>query len=271
MAQPFDDRAQRLTSDAFPVAETIATEGSRYGSFAVSDTGTLVYARGPSNASAHLAWYDRTGKMLGTIGDAGDYLHFALSPDERRVAVSLLTGSPANRDVWVIDVARGVGSRLTFDPADEAFPVWSPDSARIVYQSVSAGKTGLRIKSADGSGTDEPLLSLAPTSVPFTDDWSADGRFIVYGAPPNVGTGAMDLWILPMSGDHKPFPIVQAPGLQNRAVISPDSRWLAYTSDESGTPQVTFSRLPFREGASRSRRTAAHNPSGDATARNFFF
>ena len=93
MAQPFDHRARHLTNDAFPVAETIATEGSRYAAFAVSATGTLVYAQGPSNASSHLTWFDRTGKMLGTVGDAGDYVQLALSPDERRVAAS------RNRDV----------------------------------------------------------------------------------------------------------------------------------------------------------------------------
>ena len=85
---------------------------------------------------------------------------------------------------------------------------------------------------------DEPLLNTTSTGVAFTDDWSADGRFIVYGAPPNDGTGALDVWMLPLTGDRKPVPIVQGPGIQSRAVISPDSRWLAYTSDESGTPQI---------------------------------
>ena len=243
MAQPFDTRTRRLTADAFPVAETVAGEGSRYGSFSVSESGTLVFARGAASTSARLVWFDRSGRMLGAIGEAGAYQHFALSPNQRRVAASMLTGLPANRDIWIVDLERGVSSRLTFDAAEESNPLWSPDNKRIAFLSGGADRSGIRVKSASGIGPDEPLLTTSPSNPAFLDDWSADGRFLVYDTPTNGGA-AMDLWALPLTGERKPIPIVQGPGVQNRAVISPDNRWIAYTSDESGTPQVYVQSFP---------------------------
>jgi Tol biopolymer transport system component len=270
MAQPFDTRTRRLTADAFPVAETVAGEGSRYGSFSVSESGTLVFARGAASTSARLVWFDRSGRMLGAIGEAGAYQHFALSPDQRRVAASMLTGLPANRDIWIIDLERGVSSRLTFDAAEESNPLWSPDNKRIAFLSGGADRSGIRVKSASGIGPDEPLLTTSPSNPAFLDDWSADGRFLVYDTPTN-GTAGMDLWVLPLTGERKPIPIVQGPGVQNRAVISPDNRWIAYTSDESGTPQVYVQSFPVPAARYAVSKSGGAQPQWRGDGKEIFF
>ena len=140
MAQPFDPDARQPTGDAFPLAEHVSREGSRYVGASVSENGTLVYARDGSLATTQLTWFDRAGRALGTLGEAAPYINLALSPDERRVAVALGTGSPENRDIWIIDIARNVRSRLTFDPGTDASPVWSPDGTRIAFEGQRSGK-----------------------------------------------------------------------------------------------------------------------------------
>jgi hypothetical protein len=104
LAQPFDLDTRQLKGDAFPLAEQVSPEGTRYVGASVSANGTLVYAHGDSPAAQRLTWFDRTGRILGTLGEAGSYVNLALSPDERRVAVTMATGSPANLDIWIIDM-----------------------------------------------------------------------------------------------------------------------------------------------------------------------
>jgi WD40-like Beta Propeller Repeat len=134
MAQRSDPDVRQFTGDPFPVAEDVGRSGSRYASFSVSPSGTLVYAHGVPGASV-LQWFDRSGRVLGQAGEPANYRHVSLSPDERRVAASIGTGLPINVDIWTIDVARNVTSRLTFDPARENTPVWSPDSLRVLFSS----------------------------------------------------------------------------------------------------------------------------------------
>ncbi len=135
MAQAFDLDTRQLRGDAFPLAQRVAREGSRYVGASVSENGTLVYGQAGADIASQLTWFDRTGQMVGTLGDAAAYAGLALSPDERRVAVTLGTGTPENVDIWVIDIARNIRSRLTVDSGRDVSPVWSPDGTRIAFQS----------------------------------------------------------------------------------------------------------------------------------------
>jgi eukaryotic-like serine/threonine-protein kinase len=268
MAQPFDVGSHRLASDAFPVAERVAAEGSRYGSFSVSESGVLGYVHGAITGSAQLTWLDRTGKTLGTLGDPGTYMSVALSPDERRVAVGVMGGTPRNADIWTIDVGRGISSRLTFDPANEGFAVWSPDSARVAFDRASS-EPSLRAKLASGTVTDEPLLTLAKEATsPLLDDWSSDGRFIAYDI--NMGSG-LEVWILPLAGDRKPFPVVQGPRSHNRAAFAPDAHWIAYCSDESGLSQVYVQPFPATGGRFQVSKEGGIQPLWRGDGKELFF
>jgi hypothetical protein len=145
----------RFTGDAFPVVEHVGIDGSRYASFAVSNIGVLVSARGLERPTTQLTWVDRTGRQLGTIGDAAAYQSLALSSNEQRVAVAFATGTPENLDIWLLDVASGAQTRLTFEAASDNAPLWSPDDSRIVFQSTGEdfrhfarnGSTGPRTRS----------------------------------------------------------------------------------------------------------------------------
>jgi hypothetical protein len=244
MAQPFDPEARQLKGEPFPLAENVSREGSRYVGVSVSEHGTLVYGSGSSGDLQQLTWYDREGRALGTLGEAARYVNLALSPDERRVAVSLDTGSPRNRDIWIIDIARNIRSRLTSDPGTDTAPVWSPDGTRIAFEGRRSGKASLRQQLVDGTAADESLRDVSG-SITDTDPsgWSADGRFIAYtlaGAifPGSGSAMTADVWVLPLFGDRKPFPVAQTAFLETGGVFSPDGRWIAYTSNESGQPNV---------------------------------
>ena len=134
MAQPFDPETRQLSGEAVPVLDSVSREGSRYVSASVSGNGTLVYAAGGSPNPPELIWFNRSGAQARHAWQPGQAdIALALSPDENQVAVALRTGSPQNLDVWTIDIARNLRSRVTTDPQPQGWPVWSPDGARIVF------------------------------------------------------------------------------------------------------------------------------------------
>ena len=238
MAQPFDLARLRMSGDLFPVAERVGI--SAYvglGAFSLSENGTLAYGAGGSTA-IQLAWTDRAGKPMGLFGPPGAYNRFRLAPDEKRIAFD-----DANPDVWVLDSVRGVTSRLTFDPAVDNIPMWSPDGLRVLWPSNRNGLFDLYIKSANGTGQEELLIKMsAGGSVGWGTDWSRDGRFILYQMP-GAKTG-QDLWIAPQFGDRKPFPYLQTQFDEQEGRFSPDGKWVAYVSNESGRDEIYVQSFP---------------------------
>jgi dipeptidyl aminopeptidase/acylaminoacyl peptidase len=267
MAQPFDPEARQPKGDAFPLAEHVSSEGSRYVGASASENGTLVYAQGGLQAAQQLTWFDRAGRILGTLGEAAPFINLALSPDERRVAVALETGNPANLDIWIIDIARNVRSRLTFDPGTDGSPVWSPDGTRIAFEGSTSGKVSLRQKPINGTAADESLLEGLGSITP--SGWSADGRFIVYT---HAGLSATsDVWVLPLFGDRKPFPVVQTGFTEASAVFSPDGRWIAYTSNEGGQSNVYVQPFPGAGGKYQVSRDGGNRPVWRADGKELFY
>ena len=260
MAQPFDPDARQPKAEAYPVAEHVSTEGSRYLGASASENGTLVYALGSFQATQQLTWFDRTGRALGTLGNAVPYVNLSLSPDERRVAIALGTGSPENRDIYIIDIARNVPSRLTFDPGADGSPVWSPDGTRIAFEGSRSGKVSLRQTLSNGTAGDESLLEGAATPT----GWSADGRFIAYNR-------LADIWILPLFGDRKSFPLVQTGFIDTSAVFSPDGRWIAYMSNEDGGRDVYVQPFPATGGKHQVSRGGGSHPVWRADGKELFY
>jgi Tol biopolymer transport system component len=270
MAQPFDPASRRFIGDAFQVAEQVASEGSRYASFSASDTGVLLYAHGITQAAARLTWIDREGKSLGTVGDPALYQGIDLAPDDTRIAAAFATGIAENRDIWLLNSARGGQTRLTFDPGPDDYPVWSPDGLRIAFQGLRQGGLTLRQKLVAGTVEDETLLTGPAGSTAVPTDWSADGRFIVFNRSTG-GTAFGDIWVLPTSGDRKPFAIVQTPANEANASFSPDGRWFAYQSFEAGTPQVYVQPFPPSGGKYQISRSSGFYPRWRADGKELFF
>jgi serine/threonine protein kinase len=238
MAQPFDAGKLQLTGEPFPIAEQVGFNSANgRGFFAVSENGVLVY-RSNVLADTQLTWFDRTGKQIARVGTAGQINGLALSPDDKRVAVVRLDTQTGNSDLWVIDEARE--TRFTFDPANDASPVWSPDGNRIAFNSNRSGVADLYLKSSSGAGNEELLFKSSNPKGPH--DWSADGRFLLYGELDPKTNG--DLWVLPLFGDQKPIPFLQTPFSESGGRFSPDGRWIAYSSNESGTFQVYVQSFP---------------------------
>jgi eukaryotic-like serine/threonine-protein kinase len=245
MAQRFNPTRLSLSGDGFPIAERIGGS-ALWAAFSISENGTLVYAStGGVFAVQQLAWWDRNGKQMAPFGPPGIYQDFRLAPDEKRIAFSATRNN--NADVWVLDSVRGVPSRLTFDPAIDDPPLWSPDGSRIVWASSRTGPFDLYVKSASGTGPEKLLIKMG-TPAGWPEDWSQDGRYLLYQIP--GATTGQDLWVAAQpsedaSEDRKPFPYLQAEFDEKHGRFYPNGRWVAYTSNESGRDEVYVQSFPL--------------------------
>jgi len=245
MAQPFDAQRLELTGDPFPIAEQIqlppVVSGS--GLFSASVNGVLAYQTGESVAGSQLTWFDRTGKPIGVLGESALYGDVELAGDGKWATVSIPNpSSQAGRDLWVYDVARGLKTRFTSDPAAEQNSIWSPDGSRVVFNSRRKGRLDMYQKDSSGAGIEEVLVEDNVDKFPTA--WTPDGRSILYvRATGPTGTGR-DLFVLPLSGDRKSVPFLETPFVENYAQISPDGRWVSFTSNESGREEIHVAPFP---------------------------
>ena len=244
MAQAFDLDRLELVGAASPVAEQIQGDSStRRGAFWASGDGKLIYRVGTSQRGTRLVWHDRNGKEISSTGDTAPHFDLQASADGGRVAAAI--GDNVSTDLWIYEVARGIRTRFTFDPGADIRPVWSPDGKRLVFTSARSGKRQLYIKDTSGAATEELLveteLNVLPTS------WSADGRFLLFFSQGHPKTIA-DLWVLPMEGERKPVSYLQGPFRERGAVFSPDGKWVAYESDESGRFEIYVAPFPIHSG-----------------------
>jgi Tol biopolymer transport system component len=239
MAQRFDARKLALVGDAIAIAEQVIGR-----SFSASAT-VLAYRTATlgtisdSSALNELSWFDRKGKRIGQAGPPGWYGMLDVSPNGRRLAVE--RSEDSNRDITVIDLERNISSRLTFDAAVDRAPVFTSDGSRIIFSSGRAGSNNLGYnlfqRAADGSGADQLLFSGDHGELVFPEDVSSDGRYLVF----TRYRSSFDLWVMPLSGGGKPFLYREA---ADGAQVSPDGRWLAYHTRESGIHQVYIQTFP---------------------------
>jgi len=187
---------------------------------------------------------DRSGKRLDGLGDRAPWDTAAISPDGRSVAALMTDEKIGTNDVWVFDVARGLKTRTTFGPANHSPPRWSPDGRWVYYATSFGSQQSLNRRAATGSGSEELLFASEEPVQPL--DVSADGRTLAYK---QLSSSGFRLWMLPLTGERKPYPFLKEVFNDTDAVFSPDGRWIAYTSNESGQSQVYLT--PFPDGGGK--------------------
>jgi eukaryotic-like serine/threonine-protein kinase len=243
IAQPFDARRRELAGDPIMVAELVLQQYGfdHKGDFSVSKSGVLAY-RTSGSVLNRLVWVDRRGEHVGIVGEPAVYAEPVLSPDQKRLAVSVFDAdAPADRsDIWLLDLSSGSQSRFTFDRAADFEAAWSPDGARIIFSSNRRRVLDLYQKNSNGSGVDEILVK--SDSPKHVETWSPDGRYVVYTSV--EAKTKYDLWLLPLFGDRMPTPYLQSEFSEGQSQISPDGRWIAYTSNESGRFEVYVGAFP---------------------------
>ena len=244
MALAFDLRARATLGEPVAVAESVAFSSTNgRAAYTVSDNGVLAFRTAGILATSQMVWTDRLGKTVASVGPPGDYVTPNFSPDESRLAVEshdLYTGSG---DLWVFDLRRGTSTRYTTDGSHNNSPVWSPNGATIVYASREGAVVNLHLKSTSGSEPAEALLPPGPDRVP--SDWSPDGQHILYQE--NDARTRFNLRVLRMPG-REPLPYLETPFAERDGHFSPDGRWVAYVSDESGADEVYVRPFPLSSG-----------------------
>ncbi|MFQ5930120.1 MAG: hypothetical protein ACE5MK_10490, partial [Acidobacteriota bacterium] len=243
LAVPFDLARLEVTGGRVPIVEGIRQTSvfpTAAAPFSFSDLGSLVYVPEiGAEIERTLVWMDRKGHEERLAADAHSYMHPRVSPDGTRLAITLT--EPDNMDVWVYDLARQTLTRLTFDPAADQSPLWTPDGLRVVFRSArEGGDFNLFWKAADGTGQVERLTRSPNSQYPYS--FSRDGKRLFF-VELNPET-RYDIHVLSMEGERSSKPLLQTEFSENTPAISPDTRWMAYSSNESGQFEVYVRPFP---------------------------
>jgi serine/threonine-protein kinase len=241
-AVPFDLGRLEVTGSPAPVVQDVSWDVAHGGAqFGFSETGRLAYVGGDNTLPEYpVVWVERNGSRSSLWEERGSYANPRLSPDGTRLSLTVLRDG--NWDIWVYDLERGVSTRLTFDEASDTEQIWSPDGEFLVFSSDRNGADNLYRKRADGSGELERLTE--SQSAEWATSWSSDGRFITYIKSEN----GFDLWVVPLEGEREPEVFLSTPFNEANGAFSPDGRWLAYGSNESGRFEVYVRPFPPRGG-----------------------
>jgi hypothetical protein len=243
VAQPFDLASLALSGEPVSIADRV-TRGGYFAfgqglAFSASEQGTLAYQTGEPVVG--LTWLDRRGQSQGLVGEPlppDSFADVALARNSRLAAVNTFDVANQATSVWSYDLERPLKRRLTLRPVDEMAPVVSPDGTRVVYASRRRGPLDLFERNADGSGSDTEVLADARDKYPMS--WSADGRYLLFVVNPPG-----EVWALSLTGDRQVFPVVRGSFMTLAAQLSPDGRWIAYSSTESGRPEIYVTEFPM--------------------------
>jgi Tol biopolymer transport system component len=241
VARRFDPATLAVGAETIDVAPNVGGNSiTVLGFMSVSTNGVLAYTstRQPQQA---LRWFDRQGRVLGTLVEGVAVDQFRIAPDGRRVVAAILDASAGTRSLWIYEAERPP-VRLTFAGTHDWEPVWSPDGTRVAFGSYRDGPLNIYVKPVSGAGPDEPLL-ISDDQKDLSGDWSLDGKFLAYNLI--LDTNRSDVMAIPLTGaDRKPVPIAATAAQENRARFSPDTRWIAYDSDESGRTEGLRATVP---------------------------
>jgi Tol biopolymer transport system component len=269
VAHRFDVRRLQFVGEPVLVAAGVLQQAGidHKGDFSVSGTGVLAF-REAGDERSRLVWIDRAGREMHPVAEPARYSSPALSPDGRRVAITRFDPDDrsGNADVWMIDVASAVTSRFTFERGLNFFPLWSPDGARVLFASNRNGSIDFYERLAAG-GADRRVLSVPKITTP--ESWSSDGRVVTFSTV--SARTASDVWGLDLTGDGRPYPILQGRYNEGQSQISPDGRYLAYASDESGHFEVYVRRLRSNDTKWQISTTGGADPRWSHDGRELFY
>ena len=246
---PFDLERREVTGPSVPVPEPILYEfEGGVPHLAFSTAGSLAFVPGAGSPRLHLVSVDLEGRETPLIEARRGFAYPRFSPDGERLAVAI--AEPGDTNVWVLNLSTETQTKLTLEGSNN-FPIWTPDGERVTFQSRRGGVGGIYWKWADGSGASEPLVLTGKVGETITpSSWSPDGNTLVFQRLSSAQAGIRsDLWIATREGDREPLPLVATGALEGGAAISPDGRWLAYKSNESGRYEIYVQ--PFPEGGER--------------------
>ena len=249
MALAFDSEALHTSGEAEPIAARLGTvQGAnlsyRRRNFTASDNGLLIYDPHIDRQRSQLLWVDRHGTPLHVLAQLDNVSVPVLSPDESRIVVARKDLATNNNDLWLTDSLGDNPVRFTFDPGSDLLGLWSPDGQRIVWTSTRNGGFDLYEKEVSSHGKDTLLLQSEQPKFPL--DWSRDGHFLLFRQiSPQTNH---DIFVLPTTGERKPFPYLQTAAMENGGAFSPDGNWIAYNSDESGRVEVYVESFPTHGG-----------------------
>jgi Tol biopolymer transport system component len=270
LARPFNPATLEQTGDPQAVVDRIlnVTNLGR-GAFSASDNGTLVYENLETRAT-RLTWFDREGSLLGRVGSSGAFSQPTLSRDEHVIGVRRIDPETQDADIWQIDLSRNIESRVTTYGSVTLNPVWSPEGTRLIFASSRGTPPNLYEAVPAATGSETRLLESSFNSQPT--DWSADGRYIVYAS--QHPTNGWDLMLLPATttdGERRPMPLVQTPFNEHLGRVSPDGRWLAYMSNESGSNEIYVQTFPPGGGKWRISTSGGMEPVWRGDGRELFY
>jgi eukaryotic-like serine/threonine-protein kinase len=254
-----------LQGEPFRVAENVIVSQAGNARFAVSANGVLAFIQGGAADIVQLTWRDRNGKQLDVIGPAGPWFTFRLSPDERFAA--LIRDEPSRQSsLWLLDLLQGATTRLITD-GNNLEPVWSPDGKQLAFASARNSAPTLFLKPLGGNVPEERLLQSRFQSSPAS--WSPDGKSLIYSMVSPLTRG--DIWLLPLSGERTPQPLVQTKSNERFGRVSPDGNWLAYQSDESGGNEIYVTQFPEPARSWRISTSGGVNPHWRGDGKELFF
>jgi Tol biopolymer transport system component len=245
LARRFDVRTLALQGDPVPLASEIAHfPAGFHASFWSSASGNLLAYRTEASDKPRLTWVYKDGKRETVAGLEDFYTHLRVSRDGSRAAMELRDSS-GNWDIWSWDFARGVKTRLTFDPKPDRAPTWAPNGHEIAFSSLRTGVWQIFRKDVSAGQPEQQLTTGAGDKI--VPDWSSDGRYLLFI---QIGTTtAEDIWAMPLDGDRRPFPVLQTQAIENNPALSPDGQWLAFESQQTGRPEVLVTRFPSSQAA----------------------